>query len=145
MGRYGDIIMEIIVEKQQFRMTRQRKVILEELRKVTSHPTADQVYEMVRRRLPRISLATVYRNLETLSLAGEVLKLEVSGTQRRYDGDTSEHHHARCAMCGSVIDIPADLFPLPKIPEQAVDGFDISGCRVELTGLCWECRAKKAS
>ncbi len=131
-------------EKQSFRMTRQRRVILEELRKVTSHPTADQVYEMVRKRLPRISLATVYRNLETLSSAGEVLKLEVSGTQRRYDGDVSEHHHARCAMCGKVVDVPTELFPLPDIPGNIVDGFDISGCRLELTGLCTECRAHKA-
>ncbi|MBI9075673.1 MAG: transcriptional repressor [Desulfatibacillum sp.] len=134
-----------IPEKQQFRMTRQRKVILEELKKVKSHPTADQVYEMVRKRLPRISLATVYRNLETLSTAGEVLKLEISGTQRRYDGDTSDHHHARCAMCGAVMDIPADLFPMPEIPEDVVEGFDISGYRLELTGLCRECRAAKAA
>jgi Fur family ferric uptake transcriptional regulator len=137
-------MMNMESDKQQFRMTRQRKVILEELRKVTSHPTADQVYEMVRKRLPRISLATVYRNLETLSAAGEVLKLEVSGTQRRYDGDTSEHHHARCAMCGSVIDIPAKAFPMPKIPSEAIEGFDISGYRLELTGLCQNCRATKA-
>ena len=62
-------------------MTRQRRVILEALRGTTSHPTADEVYEMVRRRLPRISLGTVYRNLEILSGEGLVAKLEMAGTQ----------------------------------------------------------------
>ncbi|MGE5577510.1 MAG: Fur family transcriptional regulator, partial [Syntrophothermus sp.] len=51
-------------------MTRQRQIILEELKNVTTHPTADEVYEMVRRRLPRISLGTVYRNLELLAEEG---------------------------------------------------------------------------
>jgi len=69
-------------KKQLFRMTRQRRIILEELRKVDSHPTADEVYEMVRRQLPRISLGTVYRNLEILSREGLIQKV-VLGARRR--------------------------------------------------------------
>jgi Fur family ferric uptake transcriptional regulator len=57
-------------------MTRQRRVILEELRKVNTHPSADEIYEIVRKRLPRISLGTVYRNLEILSESGDIQKLE---------------------------------------------------------------------
>ena len=63
-------------------MTRQRMVILDELRKVSSHPTADEVYEMVRKNLPRISLGTVYRNLEILSVMGLISKLEIDGFWR---------------------------------------------------------------
>ena len=64
------------MQKQlNLRMTRQREVILEELRKVNTHPSADEIYEMVRKRLPRISLGTVYRNLEILSKSGDIKKL----------------------------------------------------------------------
>ena len=65
------------------RLTTQRQIILEELEKVTSHPTANEVYDMVRRRLPRIGLGTVYRNLELMADSGIILKLEVGGTQKR--------------------------------------------------------------
>ena len=61
-------------------MTQQRKVVLEELRKMDNHPSADEIYEMVRLRLPRVSLGTVYRNLEVLSDLGEIQKLELSGS-----------------------------------------------------------------
>ena len=71
-------------------MTRQRPVILEELKNLTTHPTADELYSMVRRRLPRISLGTVYRNLEILSEMGLAQKLESAGAQRRYGGDVTD-------------------------------------------------------
>jgi Fur family ferric uptake transcriptional regulator len=71
------------------RLTNQRQVIIEELKKVTSHPTANEVFDMVRKRLPRIGLGTVYRNLDLLSDRGIIKKLEVGGEQKRFDGDTS--------------------------------------------------------
>jgi Fur family ferric uptake transcriptional regulator len=67
-------------------MTRQRKVILEELRNVDTHPSADEIYEMVRKRLPHISLGTVYRNLEILSETGAIQKLELGCAQKKFDG-----------------------------------------------------------
>ena len=67
----------------QLKLTKQRKVILEELRKLKTHPSADEIYNIVRERLPRISLGTVYRNLEILSDAGVILKLDVAGSQKR--------------------------------------------------------------
>ena len=66
------------------RMTSQRRVILEELAKVATHPTADELYQQVRRRLPRISLGTVYRNLEVLASAGKVSKVCPADRQRRF-------------------------------------------------------------
>lgn len=124
-------------------MTRQRRVILEELCKVTSHPTADQIYEMVRRKLPHISLATVYRNLDVLSEAGSILKLEMGGSQRRYDGDTSDHCHARCTKCGAITDLPALPVSVPLPSERQANGFDVKGLRVEFFGLCPACRREK--
>ena len=69
------------------RMTRQRRVILEELRKVNNHPSAYEIYEFVRKRLPRISLGTVYRNLEILSESGDIQKLEPGCSLKRFDGN----------------------------------------------------------
>ncbi len=61
-------------KEKTHRITRQRRVILEELRRVNNHPSADEIYEIVRRRMPRISLGTVYRNLEMLTELGEIQK-----------------------------------------------------------------------
>ena len=95
------------------RNTRQRQVILEELQKLTSHPTAAGLYEIVRRRLPKISLGTVYRNLELLARTGLIQKLEFGGGEARFDGNVDRHDHVRCVRCGRVDDIsapPLDLF-----------------------------------
>lgn len=118
-------------------MSRQRQVVLEELRKVKSHPTVDEVYEAARLRLPRISLATVYRNLESLANEGIIQKLQVSGSQMRFDGNVEQHSHIRCACCGRVDDIEdGGLVSWPKNP----GGYEITGCRVEFAGICPDCR-----
>lgn len=121
-------------------MTRQRRVILDELRKVTSHPTADELYRKVRRRLPRISLGTVYRNLEVLSGSGSILKLDLAGRQRRFDGDLSPHYHVRCVQCGRVEDVvAAPQTGLENSPTDA-KGYRIIGHRLEFTGICPRCQ-----
>ena len=68
--------MDPIEQTGKMRLTTQRQIILEELSKVTSHPTANEVYDMVRKRLPRIGLGTVYRNLELMAESGLILKLD---------------------------------------------------------------------
>ena len=126
-----------MVEQKPQRMTKQRRIILDELRKVTSHPTADELYEIVRRRLPRISLGTVYRNLEVLSENGEVLKLESAGSQKRFDGDVSDHCHVRCVRCGKVGDVMGSV-PMPSTRVDA-PGFTVTRASVEFYGVCDEC------
>ncbi|WP_243545067.1 Fur family transcriptional regulator [Pseudodesulfovibrio tunisiensis] len=123
-----------------FRLSKQRKVILEELRKVKTHPTADEVYDMVRKIIPRISLGTVYRNLEFLCSKGLVLKLGAPGAQKRFDGNPVPHPHLRCAVCTRVIDVECDI-EIPSLPEEHAAGFDILSCSVEFVGICPECRA----
>lgn len=110
-----------------------------------THPTADQVYEMVRRRLPRVSLATVYRNLETLSDCGIIQKLEMSGTQRRYDGNPATHYHTRCLVCGRVADISVEPCRLLEVPCIDSNGFHIRGHRLEFIGVCRDCREAEGS
>ena len=121
------------------RMTRQRKVILEELRKVDTHPSADEVYEMVRKRLPRISLGTVYRNLEILSQAGEIQKLEIGCNLKRFDGIAENHYHIRCLHCDRVIDVPEGFDVAVNHEIKIPNGYKILGHRLEFVGICPEC------
>lgn len=121
------------------RMTKQRQIILDELRKVTSHPTADDLYQMVRDKMPKISLGTVYRNLEILSNAGVILKLDIGGTQKRFDGNTANHPHIRCVSCGMVADLEVDSdFDFIGAAEPVTD-FQVLRYRLEYSGICPGC------
>lgn len=123
------------------RMTKQRRIIVEELKKVTSHPTADQLHQMVRKRLPSISIATVYRNLELLSDGGVILKMDVAGTQRRFDGNPNNHYHIRCCRCGRVDDVHMEHLASIEETAQRTCGYTVLFHRVEFTGICPECAA----
>ena len=121
------------------RMTRQRRIILDEFRTPGRHLIADEVYMRVRRKLPNISLGTVYRNLEILSQAGLIKRLHLGGGQRQYDGGLHRHYHVRCVKCGKISDIPAD--PFPELDNMAKGhGFKILGHQLEFEGLCQVCR-----
>jgi Fur family ferric uptake transcriptional regulator len=124
---------------KNLRITRQRKLILEELKRMDNHPSADELYDAVRSRLPKISLGTVYRNLEILSELGQIQKLELGGATRRYDWDTEKHYHIRCVECGRVDDAP--VAPLQRIENELYGStvFTIIGHRLEFTGFCPSC------
>ena len=124
---------------KDMRLTNQRRIIMEQLQSVTSHPTADEIYSMVREKMPRISLGTVYRNLEVLSSLGLVRKLENSAGQKRFDGDMSPHHHIRCEVCGKVGDI-FDAPDLTGIEQGLATSYEITGFTLEFSGICPECR-----
>jgi Fur family ferric uptake transcriptional regulator len=128
------------LSRQMPRMTRQRQVIIEELRKVKSHPTADEIYRKVRRRLPRISLGTVYRNLEILSACGSVSKLDLAGRQRRFDGDLTPHYHVRCVQCGRVEDVRTEPHTELEKSLTHATGYRIIGHRLEFIGICPRCQ-----
>ena len=131
-----------MLQEKNRRITKQRQVILEELRKLHTHPSADEIYKVVRRRLPRISLGTVYRNLEVLVEMGEIQKLELSGSIKRYDWDTNKHYHIRCVRCDRVDDAP--IAPLNQLEDELYEAtvFEIIGHNLEFTGLCPECSKK---
>lgn len=125
------------------RNTRQREIILEELRKLSSHPTAVGLYEIVRRHLPRISLGTVYRNLDLLAAMGEIQKLDLGGSQARFDGDVGRHHHVRCTECGRVDDLPTVPLDLAQDKHDDSGGYELLGYRLEFLGVCPRCRAQR--
>jgi len=125
------------------RKTEQRRVILEELCRLRTHPTANEIYEIVRKRLPRISLGTVYRNLEMLSESGMIQKLEMAGTQKRFDGIVGNHYHVRCLECGRVEDVSSP--PLSELNNafNGFTGYEILWHRLEFVGLCPRCKGKE--
>tara|TARA_B100000315_G_C14499207_1_gene551508 strand:- start:539 stop:934 length:396 start_codon:yes stop_codon:yes gene_type:complete len=130
--------MEIIRDKNQ-RITPQRLMVLRELRKVCTHPTASELYLLVKNRTPNISLATIYRSLEFLEKKGLILKLESNTKEARYDGDVSKHCHLICKKCGAVMDI----FDAKKITIQSDElrksGFLPHLDFLEISGICKKC------
>ena len=121
------------------RYTEQRAAVYRFLAATESHPTADDVFLAVRSEIPDISLATVYKSLETLVGCGLATKLTYGDGSARYDGRTDPHHHARCLRCGSVRDVPGHLEPDAVRPLEPVRGFEVQGFRLELVGVCERC------
>ena len=121
-------------------MTRQRCVILEELKKLRAHPTADEVYEAVRKRLPRISLSTVYRDLEILCDWGKIQVLEIGCARKHFDYNTRDHYHVRCSRCGRVENLPVEPFTYLEQAFRDLCDYKVVGHRLELIGICPECK-----
>lgn len=128
-------------ERNFQRNTRQRGVILEELGRSRAHPTAVELYEIVRRRLPKVSLGTVYRNLDRLARLGMIHKLEMSGAEARFDADLSPHDHVRCLRCGRVDDVAGPAVDVSAGLRQDFGGYQLLGRRLEFIGVCPRCQS----
>lgn len=136
-----EVMLRDALEANGQRYTDQRAAVYRFLLGTDAHPTADDVFTRVRHEIPDISLATVYKSLETLVGCGLALKLTYGDGSARYDGRTDPHHHARCLHCGSVIDLPGHLDTSALRAQLGpVKGFDVKGYRVELVGYCSSCQ-----
>jgi Fe2+ or Zn2+ uptake regulation protein len=120
-------------------LTRQRAAVFDYLSRVSHHPSAEEIYHAVKRKLPRISLATVYKNLEKLVECGVASKLTYGDAAARYDIRTDHHYHTRCLACGKIQDIDASegVETLRQIKPR---GFNVTDYRLELLGHCRDCR-----
>ncbi|MCE5336626.1 MAG: transcriptional repressor [Desulfobacteraceae bacterium] len=130
--------------ENSLRVTRQRRILLEQLKLSDAHPTASEIFDAVRKELPRISLATVYRNLELLAEKGLIqLVGTAESRQKRFDWNPRPHCHAHCVRCGGV----ADIEPSPEINallRGSVDSlrdFEVLAARIDFLGYCPQCRA----
>jgi len=127
-----------MIESPQ-RMTRQRTVLLETLRRMKTHPTADELFHEARNDLPRISLGTVYRNLDMLSEMNLIRKLEYGGGRMRFDGDMGEHYHIRCVKCGRIDDIPVtEIAGIDCVPNRLA-GYKVLDFSLHINGICPAC------
>jgi Fur family peroxide stress response transcriptional regulator len=122
------------------RETKQRRAILEFLRNTRSHPTADLIYESVRKEIPHISKGTIYRNLKVLREIGQISELNLKGTVTRFEGRKESHYHFRCERCGRVFDLeePVNRELDEKVARRT--GFRVSHHQLEFRGLCKDCQ-----
>lgn len=126
-----------------YRATPQRVALLEIIAASRGHPSAMQIYEQMQRRFPTTTLATVYKTLALLKEMGEVLELEFSGAENRYDGNKPHPHlHLVCLKCRQIID--PEIAPLSHVSAQVAKttGYQIVGQRFELYGICPQCQHK---
>lgn len=122
--------------------SRQRELILKTLDQNRIHPSADTVYEMIKKKIPNISLATVYRNLNLLAEKGIIRRLEGVDGIYRYDAYIDEHHHFVCKQCGNIYDIPGDAIPEIANAVTEKTGLTVESCDITLKGTCNKCITK---
>ena len=124
------------------RKTKQRETILEVLKGTNHHPNASWIYEQVRKKMPHISLGTVYRDLKLLAQEGEISELGLAGALIRFDGNSSNHYHFRCLKCSRIFDIdePVDLEMDNRVAQKT--GFKVSYHCLEFRGICQDCRSR---
>ena len=125
------------------RTTRQLEQVLAALQGDHTHPLAHEIYRRVHKKLPRVSLATIYRNLHSLVGEGKIRTLILDEQGARFDPETSQHDHFVCERCGRVIDLflrrarPVDLSPLAK------QGYIVTAHALTVHGLCQLCAARR--
>lgn len=121
-------------------LTVQRRVIYEAVLDHGDHPTADDVYEEVRGRLPGVSRTTVYRVLETLVRLGVIGKPPSPGSVARYDKSVDRHHHLVCVHCERTVDFDDAALNRVRIPDTRRLGFTIADYSIHFMGVCQACR-----
>jgi len=122
------------------RYTNQKKEILKFLKSVKTHPTAEEIYIGVKRKIPNVSLGTIYRNLDAFSKSGKVLKIE--GKTKRFDGDISFHNHFKCEKCKKIYDIfeKNNTKSFKNISKEARKIGKIKNCQIHFYGICNKCK-----
>jgi Fur family peroxide stress response transcriptional regulator len=124
-------------------LTPQRRAIFRAVLDIGEHPTADRVYAALRRRRLRVSRATVFRTLEALARMGAITKACHPGSAVRYDGRTGRHHHLVCTRCDRIVDFVDTRLDALPVPDTASFGFRVDELRVQLRGICRQCRQQE--
>ena len=122
------------------RNTVQRSIILDELRHLANHPTADEVFEAVHEKHPSISKATVYRTLGKLADEGEALRVKINNGADHFDHQTFAHYHVRCTQCGRVDDVLIPMLDGVEADASTCSGYKISGHNLQFDGICPACQ-----
>ena len=125
------------------RNTKQLSVILDTIKMMPRHFTADDVYEEVKKEYPGLGQATVFRNLNKMAEEGILLRIEVPGGAREYELMAPKHYHAKCMKCGKLFDIEMDYMPNLEKKVKDAHGFQFSGHDIIFTGLCSSCIKKQ--
>lgn len=122
--------------------THQRTEIYRELMATEDHPNAETIYGNVKKRIPAISLDTVYRTLRLFEQKGIISRVSAAGESMRFDGNTRRHHHFICVECGKVRDFYSDDFNNLTAPAEVEELGTVGSVHVEIRGVCKTCREK---
>ncbi len=125
------------------RMTRQRLEIFREVARTGEHPDAETVHSRVRRRLPNVSLDTVYRNLTQLEQLGLLSRVDPLCGRARFDANPAEHHHFVCVVCEKVTDVYLTETERISVPRQTERLGEVSSMHLQIRGVCNDCRKRK--
>lgn len=107
------------------------------------HPTVDHIYELVKKELPNISLATVYRNLNSLAETGVIRRIQGLDNAVRFDHNMCNHYHFICTKCNKVYDVPQNIAPNLSDKLSAETGLTAETYDITFKGVCHECQKKK--
>ncbi len=123
--------------------THQREVIYRTAVSMEDHPTPEAVYERVKREIPSISLATVYKNVKTFLEAGLFHEVTLHHGSLRLDPDTQPHHHVVCERCKSITDFPGEGVEPVRVKGKLPKGFRVQRYAVEFIGVCAACAQRR--
>jgi len=121
------------------RLTRYRSVVLEALRASENHPTAAEVFRLVRRRRPGVAYATIYNSLNWLEQKGFIVRVDFAEEAARYDPIVERHDHLVCNRCGTLQDVSVELSARALGRATRGAGFRIEHYRTEFFGVCGHC------
>jgi Fur family peroxide stress response transcriptional regulator len=125
------------------RQTRQLASIYAVVSAAHDHPTAEEVHTRVRRRLPRVSLGTVYRNLQKLAVQQRIRMVHLADRTARYDGMLEDHDHFVCEHCGDLTDLPRTPTAAPKCATLSRAGYGVRTHALMFYGICPQCSGTK--
>lgn len=125
----------------KLKQTPQRLAIINFLENNKNHPTVEDIYKAIVVQFPTISLATVYKTIETLKNLGMIREITIDPDKKHFDPNTFTHHHLICTECKRIVDIDID-FDI-KLPDDYVSDFEISGNHIEFYGICSSCKNSK--
>lgn len=124
-------------------LTHQRQVIWDVLRSMHGHPSPEAVYDVVRKQIPSISLATVYKNIRTFIEHGLLAEVSLHHGSARLETNTDPHHHFVCVRCREIVDVSADELEPVRLKNAAPDAWEIHRYSVEIHGICKRCARER--
>ncbi len=128
-----------LCSKHGLSVTHQRQIIYEALMEVEGHPSPEAIYERVRRRIPSLSLGTVYKNLKTFVESGIVKEVSLHHGSTRIETNMAPHHHFVCCSCKAIVDLDDDAIEPVRARKRLPKGFRVHRYSVEVVGLCSNC------
>lgn len=140
-----EVLKKLFYDKcaeKRFKITPQRQIIFDEIANATDHPTADAIYQRVKKTLPNISFDTVYRTLLTFTETGVVNLVQGTGGQKRFEPNLHQHHHFICIKCNAIYDFENDAYNDIAVPKDVEKHGAVINKKVVLEGICSKCNGK---